>query len=81
MNTRKPENQDCSNAEAMKVFVRAIVSLIPMEARCLLNTTYVEAMIFLGKDWEEVLDAPKDLLRKTCVHCRQLASQKSQTAA
>ncbi len=87
MNTKKsavsgsqlvPSVQDASFVMGL---AKAIVDLCPVEGRCLLNKVYVEAMILLGKDWQDVLDASEEVLRQTCTHCHQPANQEHQTAA
>lgn len=70
-----------NKAEARKVIAHAIVRFYPAEARCLLNKAYVQAQIVLGKDWQNVLDASEEVLRRICTHCRQLANEELQSVA
>lgn len=70
------------NSEKLKKrIIVKVVEIFPSEAKCLLNRAFVEAQIAAGKNWQVVLDASEEVLRQTCTHCRQLASQELRSVA
>ena len=80
MDTMKIDGQDYNKAEVRKVIARAAASVTPREDRCLRNKDYVKVMIAAWRDWREILVAPDEVLRKTCLHCCGEANKESQPA-